>query len=167
MMMMMMMQTLRKTMLLLLLLMMMIVLLSGSSPPGCPGSASRSSRRWRATPLMRPTLVMPRNGPGRLRCVLVRLVARVGEPGISVIMLVMVAMLLLLLLLLQQLLILVRLFLEQVGKAADVVILDRDLFALESHLVSTAQMAMTIIQGRIVYQRPGEQGAGPVEGPLG
>jgi hypothetical protein len=41
----------------------------------------------------------------------------------------------------------------EVGKRADLVVLDRNLFAIDSYEISDASVTMTIFDGRTVYQR--------------
>ena len=43
------------------------------------------------------------------------------------------------------------------GKLADLVVLDRDLFALESPV--EAKVLMTLVEGEVVYAEPGFEGA--------
>lgn len=42
-----------------------------------------------------------------------------------------------------------------VGKSADLVVLDRDLYAVEAREISDVRVDLTIFEGRIVYRRPG------------
>jgi len=42
----------------------------------------------------------------------------------------------------------------EVGKRADLVVLDRNLFEIEPYEISDARVTMTIFDGRTVYQRP-------------
>ncbi len=41
------------------------------------------------------------------------------------------------------------------GKSADLVVLERDLYAIEAHEISDVRVDLTIFEGRIVYRRPG------------
>ena len=41
----------------------------------------------------------------------------------------------------------------EIGKKADLVLLDKNIFELPPHEISTAQELMTMINGKIVYQR--------------
>ena len=42
----------------------------------------------------------------------------------------------------------------EVGKAADLVILDRDLFAIPPEDLSETSVVMTLIDGEVVYRQP-------------
>jgi predicted amidohydrolase YtcJ len=39
------------------------------------------------------------------------------------------------------------------GRVADLVVLDRDLFAGPSEAISDARVSLTVLEGRIVYRR--------------
>jgi predicted amidohydrolase YtcJ len=43
----------------------------------------------------------------------------------------------------------------EVGKLADLIVLDRDLFALPAGRIHEAKVVRTLYQGRTVYQRDG------------
>ena len=43
----------------------------------------------------------------------------------------------------------------EVGKAADLVVVDRDLFAVEAGAIGDAVIEATVVAGRVVYQAPG------------
>ncbi len=43
----------------------------------------------------------------------------------------------------------------EVGKRADLIVLSRNIFNLEPQLISEAQVDMTLLNGRVVYHRPG------------
>jgi len=42
----------------------------------------------------------------------------------------------------------------EVGKRADLVVLDRNLFAIEPYAISDASVVMTVFDGRTVYHQP-------------
>jgi len=46
-----------------------------------------------------------------------------------------------------------------VGKVADLVVVDRDLFSIEPGRISEARVDLTVFEGRVVYRRRGEPGA--------
>ena len=41
----------------------------------------------------------------------------------------------------------------EVGKDADLIVVDRDLFAIEPEEIHSTQVEMTVLDGRVVYER--------------
>ena len=44
----------------------------------------------------------------------------------------------------------------KVGKKADLIVLDRNLFEVPTHQINEAKVLMTLFDGEVVYQRPGD-----------
>ncbi len=53
------------------------------------------------------------------------------------------------------------------GKYADLIILDRDLLTIPSEEIGAARVDLTILSGRVVYQRVVAAGSGPAGGVVG